>query len=435
MKFFSKVKDIFSIEDLKVRIFNTVKFLVIFRIGSYIVLPGVDPSKLVKETSGIFGILNTFLGGAFSNASVFGLGVMPYISSSIAVQLLTIVLPYFQRLQKDGHSGKKQLNMITKVLTIFMAMVQSIGYVSATIPDDSLLIGRIFFTLSSIIVITAGTMSCMWLGDRINDKGIGNGISMLIMIGIVSSLPGALIAEFISRGSRGILIVMIELIALFFIVVAIVMFTQATRKIPIQYDKQIVSNVYSGQRQYIPLKLNATGVMPIIFSQTIMFIPVLISGMWVDKSSVAAYIRKNLTDITTWQYNLTFAVLIILFTFFYTAITINPVQMADDMKRNNGFIPGVKPGKSTADYIDDLLSNLTLPGSIFLAIIAILPGFAHLFGVSHSFCKFYGGTSLLILVGVVLDILQQVEGFLLMHRYSGLSDYGRIQGRYQNTFS
>ncbi len=432
-KVFHTIKNIFSIEELRVRILNTMGFLLLFRAGSYVVLPGVDPTKLTGEAKGIFGLLDTFLGGAFSNVSVFGLGVMPYISASIAVQLLTIALPYFQRLQKEGYSGRKRLNQITKVFTIFIAIIQGVAYISAAVADEVIVISRPFFTGASMLILTAGTMFCVWLGDQITDKGIGNGVSMLIMIGIVSSLPGALVTELISRGTRGGLVLVLELLILFVIVVGVVMFTQATRKVPIQYAKEIVSSkVYGGQRQYIPLKLNTSGVMPIIFSQALMFLPALIAGLWSDKSTMAASVGRAFSDFTTWQYNLTFSILIVVFTFFYTAITINPAQIADDMKRNSSFIPGIKPGKPTSEFIDTILSRITLPGSFFLALIAILPAFAHMAGVSRSFSRFYGGTSLLIMVGVVLDTLQQIESLLLMQRYEGLMKSGRIKRRSQH---
>lgn len=428
------IRNIFSIEELRIRILNTIKFLLLFRVGSYVVLPGIDPTKLTGEAKGIFGLLDTFLGGAFSNASVLGLGVMPYISASIAIQLLTIAVPYFQRLQKEGHSGRKIINQITKVLTIFIAMVQAVAYLSAAVSEEVIAISRPFFTGSSVLILTAGTMFCVWLGDQITDKGIGNGVSMLIMIGIISSLPGALFSEILSRGTRGALVLIIELLLLFVIVVGVVMFTKATRKIPVQYAKQMMSsNIHGGQRQYIPLKLNTSGVMPIIFSQSLMFLPALVASVWSDKSNMAASVGRAFSDFTTWQYNVTFGLLIIVFTFFYTAITINPTQIADDMKRSSGFIPGIKPGKLTAEVIDNILSRITLPGSLFLAVIAILPAFAHMAGVSSSFSRFYGGTSLLIMVGVVLDTLQQIESLLLMRRYEGLMKSGRIKNRSQNT--
>lgn len=427
-RLFRVIKDIFSIEELRIRILNTVVFLLLFRLGSYVVLPGINPTKLTGEAKGIFGLLDAFLGGAFSNASVLGLGVMPYISASIAIQLLTIAFPYFQRLQKEGHSGRKILNQMTKVLTIFIAIVQAVAYLSTAVSEEVVVISRSFFTGSSIIILTAGTMFCVWLGDRITDKGIGNGVSMLIMVGIISSLPGALFSEILSRGMRGSLVLLIELLLLFVVVAGVVMFTQATRRIPVQYAKQMVSsNVYGGHRQYIPLKLNTPGVMPIIFSQALMFLPALIASIWSEKSNVATFVGRVFSDYTTWQYNVTFGFLIIIFTFFYTAITINPTQIADDMKRNSGFIPGVKPGRPTSEFIDNILSRITLPGSLFLAAIAILPAFAHMAGVNSSFSRFYGGTSLLIMVGVVLDTLQQVESLLLMRRYQGLMRSGSIQ--------
>ena len=426
-KLLHTLRDIFSIEELRVRVFNTLGFLLLFRVGSYVVLPGIDPAKLTGKATGIFGLLDTFVGGAFSNVSVLGLGVMPYISASIAIQLLTIAVPYFQRMQKEGHSGRKLLNQITKILTIFIALVQAVAYLSSSaVSGDVIVISRSFFTGASMLILTAGTMFCVWLGDRITDKGLGNGISMLIMIGIISSLPGALFSEIIVRGTNGALVLILELIILFLIVAGVVMFTQATRKIPVQYAKQMVtSNLYSGQRQYIPLKLNTSGVMPIIFSQTLMFLPALIAGVWSEKSHMAVLVGRVFSDMTTWQYNVTFSLLIVVFTFFYTAITINPAQIADDMKRNGGFIPGIKPGKPTSEIIDNILSRITLPGSTFLAAIAILPAFAHMAGVSSSFSRFYGGTSLLIMVGVVLDTLQQVESLLLMRRYEGFMKSGR----------
>ena len=357
-KLLHTLRDIFSIEELRVRVFNTLGFLLLFRVGSYVVLPGIDPAKLTGKATGIFGLLDTFVGGAFSNVSVLGLGVMPYISASIAIQLLTIAVPYFQRMQKEGHSGRKLLNQITKILTIFIALVQAVAYLSSSaVSGDVIVISRSFFTGASMLILTAGTMFCVWLGDRITDKGLGNGISMLIMIGIISSLPGALFSEIIVRGTNGALVLILELIILFLIVAGVVMFTQATRKIPVQYAKQMVtSNLYSGQRQYIPLKLNTSGVMPIIFSQTLMFLPALIAGVWSEKSHMAVLVGRVFSDMTTWQYNVTFSLLIVVFTFFYTAITINPAQIADDMKRNGGFIPGIKPGKPTSEIIDNILS-------------------------------------------------------------------------------
>ena len=432
-KFIQTIKNILSIEELRTRIFNTLGFLLIFRLGSFITLPGIDPSKLESNAGGIFGLLDTFLGGAFSNASIFALGIMPYISASIVLQLMTVAVPYFQKLQKEGDSGRKKINQITRVLTIFICLAQSIGYLSATIPADAIVLQNGFlFRVSSMIILTAGTIFCMWLGERITDKGIGNGISMLIMIGIISVFPGSIVAEALSRGMSQALILVLEFAALFFVVMATVALVQAVRRIPVQYAKQVVGNkVYGGQRQYIPLKVNSSGVMPIIFAQSLMFLPALIAGIWADQSDVAQYIGATFSRVESWQYNLVFALLIILFTFFYTAITINPSQIADDMKRNGGFVPGIKPGKQTADFIDGVLSKITLPGSFFLAVIAILPAFAMIAGVNTGFAQFYGGTSLLIMVGVILDTLQQIESYLLMRHYEGMMKSGRIKGRTQ----
>ncbi|MBV6645755.1 MAG: preprotein translocase subunit SecY [Cyclobacteriaceae bacterium] len=433
-KFIQTIKNIFSIEELRTRILNTLGFLIIFRLGSFVTLPGVDPSKLADNVEGIFGLLDTWLGGAFSNASIFALGIMPYISASIVLQLMTVAVPYFQKLQKEGDSGRKKINQITRVLTIAICVVQSASYLSTAIPGEAIVLdNRFMFQVSSIIILTAGTIFCMWLGERITDKGIGNGISMLIMIGIISRFPATIIAEAISRGMGQALIFIIELVALFFVVMAVVALTQAIRRIPVQYAKQVVGNkVYGGQRQYIPLKVNSAGVMPIIFAQSLMFLPAMIAGLWRDESDIAQYIGTTFSQVESWQYNLVFAILIILFTFFYTAITINPSQIADDMKRNGGFIPGVKPGKQTSDFIDGVLSRITLPGAFFLALVAILPAFAIIAGVNRGFAQFYGGTSLLIMVGVILDTLQQIESYLLMRHYEGMMKSGRVKGRTQN---
>jgi len=432
-KFLTTVKNIFAIEELRKRIINTIGLLITFRLGSFIVLPGIDSTKLTGEVKGIFSLLDIFLGGAFSNVSVFALGVMPYISASIAVQLLTVALPYFQRIQKEGQAGRKRLNQLTKMLTIFIAMVQSLSYLTTAVADEVIMVNKPLFLASSLFILPAGTMACMWIGDRITDKGIGNGVSMLIMVGIISSLPGAFFEEFVARGTRGLLILIVEFFILFLIVVSVVMFTQAIRKIPLQYAKQMAgSSAYGGQRQYIPLKLNTAGVMPIIFAQVLMFLPALLTNLLASKSGLAASIASVFSDFTTWQYNVVFGVLIVVFTYFYTAITINPAQIADDMKRSNSFVPGIKPGKDTAAFIDHILSRITLPGSLFLAIIAILPGLAHLAGLSRSFSRFYGGTSLLIMVGVVLDTLQQVESYLLVHHYDYMMKSGRVKGRSQN---
>ncbi|GAB2766154.1 preprotein translocase subunit SecY [Rhabdobacter roseus] len=382
------------------------------------------------SSQGLLGLLDTFLGGAFSKASIFALGIMPYISASIAIQLLTMALPYFQKMQKEGESGRKKLNQITRVLTIVVTFAQGMAYLKTTVPDEALLVSRNIFMVSSVFILTAGTMFCMWLGERITDKGVGNGISMLIMIGIVSRFPGAIYMEFSSRGSGQILIFVLELVALYFVIMGAVMLTQAVRRVPIQYAKQVVGNrVMGGQRQYLPLKVNAAGVMPIIFAQALMFIPSLVASMFAERSDFASNVATIFANITTWQYNLLFAFLIIVFTFFYTAISVNPVQIADDMKRGGGFIPGIKPGLQTSDYISSVLDRITFPGSIMLAIVAIMPAFASLLGMNSSFAQFFGGTSLLIMVGVVLDTLQQIESYLLMRRYEGLMKSGRIKGR------
>jgi preprotein translocase subunit SecY len=432
-KLITTFKHIFSIEELKGRIFNTLLFLAFFRLGSYIVLPGVDATKLSQGgEGGLFGLLNMFSGGALSNASVFALGIMPYISASIAIQLLTIALPYFQRMQKDGEAGRKKLNQITRVLTIFVTATQGFAYLQTTIPTEAIMVDPWFFRMYAVAILVGGTMLCMWLGEKITDKGIGNGISMLIMIGIVSRFPSSLIQEATSRGMSGALLFIVEVIALFFVVMGAVMVVQAVRRIPVQYAKQVVgskSAAVGGERQYIPLKLNASGVMPIIFAQALMFIPGIVAQSFADKSEFAQSVAQAFGDFTTWQYNLLFAVLIILFTFFYTAISINPTQISDDMKRGGGFVPGIKPGEETAGFIATILDRITLPGAIMLSIIAILPAVANLFGVTRSFASFFGGTSLLILVGVVLDTLQQIESYLLMRKYEGLMQSGRVKGR------
>ena len=429
--FFKTILNIFAIEELKSRILNTLGFLIVFRLGSFVTLPGVNPDLLMQDSEGLLGFLNIFLGGAFSRASIFGLGIMPYISASIILQLLTVAVPYFQKLQKEGDSGRKKINQITRVLTIAICMAQSIGYLAATIPTEAIVSeNHYFFRLSSIIILTGGTIFCMWLGEKITDKGIGNGISMLIMIGIISRFPGSLISEVYRLGISGALFFIIELLILFFVVLVTVALTQAIRRVPVQYAKQVIGNkVYGGQRQYIPLKLNSSGVMPIIFAQSLMFLPPLLAGFWSQSSDTAVYVQTAFSRIESWEYNLVFAVLIILFTFFYTAIMINPTQMADDLKRNGGFIPGIKPGKQTSEFIDNVLSRLTLPGSIALAIIAILPAFAIKSGIDQGFATFYGGTSLLIMVGVILDTLQQIESYLLMRHYDGMMKSGKVRGR------
>lgn len=431
-KLITTFRNIFAIEDLRIRILNTLGFIAIFRLGSFVVLPGVDPNMLQSNAQGIFGLLDTLLGGAFSNASIFGLGIMPYISASIVLQLLTIAVPYFQKLQKEGESGRKKINQYTRLLTIAITAAQSVAFIQ-TINAEAIMVDPFWFTVSSMFVLTAGTVFCMWLGEKITDKGIGNGISMLIMIGIISRLPGALIAEMLSKQLNGALLFILELIALFFIVMATVMLTQAIRRIPVQYAKQVGGTTqFSGQRQFIPLKVNAAGVMPIIFAQALMFIPSLVASIWRDTSELANSIGTTFSDYTSWQYNLVFALLIIVFTYFYTAISVNPDQISNDLKRSGGFIPGVKPGLATSEYIGQVLDRITLPGSIFLALIAILPAFAMIFGITREFSAFYGGTSLIIMVGVVLDTLNQIESYLLMKHYDGMMKSGKLKGRTPN---
>jgi len=431
-KFFTTLRNIWSIIELRDKILITLGYLVIYRLGSFVVLPGIDPDKLPQSAGGFFGLLDTFLGGAFSHASIFGLGIMPYISASIVIQLLTVAMPYFQKMQKEGESGRKKLNQITRVLTIFICLSQSIAYIKGSIPNEAVIINPTIFLFLSMIILTSGTIFCMWLGERITDKGIGNGISLLIMIGIISRLPGQLFAEAASKGMSGLLLFILELVALFFVIMAIVALTQAVRKIPVQYAKQIVGNkVYGGQRQYIPLRLNSAGVMPIIFAQALMFLPGMLANYFADKNDFLANVGFAFASFTSLPYNLLLATLIIVFTFFYTAITINPNQIADDMKRNGGFVPGIKPGKQTSEFIDNILTKITLPGSIFLALIAIMPAFAVIAGVTQGFAAFYGGTSILIMVGVILDTLQQIESYLLMRHYEGMMKSGRIKGRSQ----
>ncbi len=429
-KLFTTLSNIWKIDDLRVRILNTLLFLLIYRIGSFIVLPGVNPLALETQgREGILGLLNMFAGGSFSRASIFALGVMPYISASIVVQLLGIAVPYFQKMQKEGESGRKKITQITRYLTVAITLLQSVGYVRTQIPADAKMMSEPLFSIACMFILTAGTLFVMWLGEKITDKGIGNGISLIIMVGIIAQLPGSLVTEFQSRslGNGGIIAFLVELVALFFVIIFTILIVQGVRRIPVQYAKKIVgSKQYGGVRQYIPLKVNAAGVMPIIFAQAIMFVPAGIGGFF---PSLQGDFLASLSNYTSLAYNLTFAFLIIAFTFFYTAITVNPVQMSDDMKKNGGFIPGVKPGRTTGDYIDSVISKITLPGSIFLAIIAVLPSLAIILGVNSQFAHFFGGTSLLILVGVVLDTLQQIESHLLMRHYDGLMKTGRLKGR------
>lgn len=441
------IRNIFKIEELRKRILFTLLIILIYRFGSFVVLPGIDPNQLSalqnSSSQGLLGLLNMFSGGAFGNASIFALGIMPYITASIIIQLLGMAVPYFQRLQKEGESGRKKMNQIMRYLTVVIVIVQAPGYIRNVIyqlgpaakfaitPFDGVSNPGFFFWFSSVVLLVAGTLFIMWLGEKITDKGIGNGISLIIMIGIIARLPGAFVGECAARfaqGGTGLLVLVIELIVLFFVMIGTIALVQGTRKIPVQYAKRVVGNrQYGGVRQYIPLKVNAAGVMPIIFAQAIMFLPITIAGFRQTESLTG--FAAAFTNVNGFWYNFVFFILIIAFTYFYTAVTINCNQMAEDIKKNGGFIPGVKPGKKTAEYLDNIMSRITLPGSIFLAIVAIMPAIVSLMGVSSSFSHFYGGTSLLILVGVVLDTLQQIESHLLMRHYDGLTKSGRIKGR------
>ena len=444
-RLFETIRNIFKIEELRKRILYTVLIILIYRFGSFVVIPGVDPNQLSalqnSSSQGLLGLLNMFSGGAFGNASVFALGIMPYITASIIIQLLGMAVPYFQRLQREGESGRKKLNQIMRYLTVAIVIVQAPGYIrnvlvqlpnEAVTPFDPYVSNPgLFFWISTVILLIAGTLFIMWLGEKITDKGIGNGISLIIMIGIIARLPGAFVAEVASRvnqGGSGLLILVIELVVLFFVMIGTIALVQGTRKIPVQYAKRVVGNrQYGGVRQYIPLKVNAAGVMPIIFAQAIMFLPITIAGF--RQTEALTGFAAVFTNVNGFWYNFVFFLLIIAFTYFYTAVTINPNQMAEDIKKNGGFIPGVKPGKKTAEFIEGVMSKITLPGSIFLALVAIMPALVSLMGVSTAFSHFYGGTSLLILIGVVLDTLQQIESHLLMHHYDGLTKTGRIKGR------
>lgn len=437
-KLIETITNIFKIEDLRSRILATLGFLLIYRLGSFVVLPGVDSVILEQQSSnaqGIAALLNLFAGGAFSRASIFALGIMPYISASIVMQLLGIAVPYIQKMQKEGESGRKKINQWTRILTIIITAGQAPGFIATQVPEQAIVGGpTFFFWFSSVVLLVTGTMFVMWLGERITDKGIGNGISLLIMIGIIATLPTALVYEFGHRMDNGGLVMfLVELVFLLLVTIATILLIQGTRRVPVQFAKKIVGNrQYGGQRQYIPLKVNAAGVMPIIFAQALMFVPVTLAGFG-SGAQLSAF-AAAFADITGFWYNFTFFIMIILFTYFYTAITVNPNQMADDLKKNGGFIPGIKPGKKTAEFLDTLMSRITLPGAFFLGLVAILPAFAMMAGVSTGFAYFYGGTSLLIMVGVVLDTLQQIESHLLMRHYDGLMKSGKIKGRSSSAF-
>lgn len=437
-------QNIYKIEELRKRIGFTILLILVYRLGSYVVLPGINPNWLTglkaQTSGGLMGLLDMFSGGAFHNASIFALGIMPYITASIVIQLFGMVIPYFQRLQKEGESGRRKINQITRYLTVVIVAVQAPAYlanlkhqISQSMPgiDTSAVFGT-YFMISSIIILIAGTLFVMWLGEKITDRGIGNGISLIIMIGIIARLPMALVQEFTSsfeKGGGGLIVFLIELVILVLVIILSILLVQGTRKVPVQYAKRVVGNKqYGGVRQYIPIKVNAAGVMPIIFAQALMFIPITIAG-FTQTEGMNGFMTA-MTNIYGFWYNLIYFVLIVFFTYFYTAVTINPSQMAEDIKKNGGFVPGVKPGKKTIEYFDNIISRITLPGSIFLGIVAIMPALVGNFIVNSSqFANFYGGTSLLILVGVVLDTLQQIESHLLMRHYDGLTKTGRIKGR------
>ena len=436
-RFFQTIANIFKIEDLRKRLVYTFLLILVYRLGSYIVIPGIDATQIAalqqKTSEGLVGLLNMFSGGAFGNASIFALGVMPYISASIVIQLLGVFLPSFQRLQREGESGRRKMNQYTRYLTILILAIQGPAYVASlrsTLPPEAFVttMSGWWYTIFATLILIGGTMFVMWLGERITDRGIGNGISLIIMIGIIARLPQALWIEITDKWTTslgGMLVLVIELVILFLVFVGTIALVQAVRKIPVQYAKRIVGNKqYGGVRQYIPLKLNAAGVMPIIFAQALMLFPLIFQNFTATKGLAAVMGNTN-----GFWYNFVYAIMVILFTYFYTAITVNPTNMAEEMKKNGGFIPGCKPGRKTAEYIDAVMSRITLPGSILLALVAILPAFARMLGVNSQFAPFYGGTSLLILVGVILDTLQQIESHLLMRHYDGLMKTGRLKGR------
>lgn len=454
-RFIETLKNIWNIEELRRRILLTIGLIVIYRFGSYVVLPGVDPRGLAalqqQSADGLLGLINMFSGGAFANASIFALGIMPYITASIVVQLLGMAVPYFQKLQKEGESGRKKINQITRLLTVIIVGFQAPTYIANmmhTLGRSYMLGDQLLYTMPlyesspkffyamSIAILIAGTMFIMWLGEKITDKGIGNGISLIIMVGIIARLPQSLAQEFslkVTGAAGGLVMFLFELVFLILVILVTILLVQGTRKIPVQFAKRIVGNKqYGGVRQYVPLKVNAAGVMPIIFAQAIMMIPITFIG-YASGDTMNAFTRA-ITDFHGFWYNLIFFLMIIAFTYFYTAITINPTQIAEDLKKNGGFIPGVKPGKKTAEFIDSILSRITLPGSIFLGFVSIMPSIVVLIGVNQQFAQFYGGTSLLILVGVVLDTLQQIESHLLMRHYDGLTKSGRIKGRSSNMY-
>ena len=435
-KFIKTLKNIWTIEELRSKIIVTLMLILVYRLGSHIVLPGIDPNKLANlnntSKSGMLGLLDAFVGGAFSKASIFALGIMPYISASIFMQLMTILVPQIQKIQKEGDSGRKKINQWTRYLTVIVTAFQAaayIGFLTTTNREALLPAYSSFFWVSTVIILTTGTLFVMWLGEKITDKGLGNGTSIIIMIGILARLPQSFMQEFYAkqtRGGGGLLIFMVEIAILIAIILGLIVLVQGVRKVPVNYAKQIVGNrQFGGARQFLPLKVNAAGVMPIIFAQAIMFLPTIFAGFQTSGKSWALYF----TDHSNFIYMIIYSIMVIGFTFLYTALIFNPKQMADDLKRSNGFIPGIKPGQPTTDYIGGIMDRITLPGAVLLAVVGILPGIAQRFGVTQGFATFFGGTSLLIMVGVVLDTLQQIETQLLMRQYDGLMSSGRIQGR------
>ena len=445
MKLIETLKNIWKIEDLRKRLITTFLFIVIYRFGCHVVLPGINPTDLEamrKFTSGgLMQLLDMFSGGAFGQASIFALGIMPYITASIVIQLAGMVMPSFQKMQREGESGRMKLNQYTRYLTVLILVAQAPAYLANlqyqvnAAGGHANIMGNWPMLIFLSLVLTAGAMMIMWLGEKMTDKGIGNGISIIILVGILARFPGAIIQEFTNRlntAQGGLVMFLVEIVVLFAVTAGAVMLTQGTRKVPVQYAKRIVGNKqYGGARQYIPLKVNAANVMPIIFAQALMFIPITLAGFGArqDASGIGGWIARNFGDMNGVWYNIIYFLMIVAFTYFYTAITVRPTQMAEEMKKNSGFIPGIKPGKKTAEYLDSIMSRITLPGSLFLGLVAILPAFARYFGINQQFAQFFGGTSLLITVGVVLDTLQQIETHLMMHHYDGLMKSGKLKGR------
>ncbi len=433
-KLIQTLKNIWSIEELRGKILFTLMMIAIYRVGSHVALPGINPNdiKTAGDDGGILGLINAFSGGAFNNASIFALGIMPYISASIFIQLMTVLVPRFQKMQKEGESGRKKINQYTRYLTVAVTILQASAYVEylqrSVLSQGGLLPGYPYFWLSTVVVLTAGTLFVMWMGEKITDKGLGNGTSLIIMIGILARLPQSLVQELSAKSVRNgqIIIFIVEIAILIAIIMGCILLIQGVRKVPVNYAKQIVGNrQFGGARQFLPLKVNSAGVMPIIFAQAIIFIPTIFANFNPNKGKFLL----ALNDHGNLWYMLIYSIVVIGFTFLYTALIFNPKQIADNLKQNNGFIPGVKPGQPTADYIGQIMDRITLPGAILLAFVGILPGIAKRFGVTQQFSTFYGGTSLLIMVGVILDTLQQIETQLLMRQYDGLMKSGRIQGR------